>query len=162
MSLSRKEIQAIVYRAVLDLAEGGIDRVRDKIKEFEGQQGEIQFPVATGRELDREPLSDAVVTAVIKADRFIDARAVLDLVRDNSVVAQEPDERLKRRKVSLALYGQKNKGLRSVKTDEGKFVWGLPEWWDAGAERFHVDREPLDDDGITHDAVDIDPGDAND
>lgn len=153
MSLSRSQIQALIYQAMIDMAEGGLDRVREKYAEALRDSGLTKGNSAVHpkrKVVSDEPLSDAVVTAVTKADRFIDARMVLDLVRDNAVIESEPDERYKRRKVSLALYGQKDKVLKSIKTDDGKYVWGLPEWWNKEAQRFEVDREPIDDDGEPH------------
>lgn len=159
MSLSRSEIRIMIYQALLDMAEGGIDRVRAKyaeaLSEVDGR-GKSSLNRTKAKVVENEPLSDGVVTAVIKADRFIDARTVLDLVRENAIIQAEPDERYKRRKVSLALYGQKDKALVSIKADDGRYVWGLPEWWNEGARRFEIDREPIDDDGVPHAPKDID------
>ena len=55
----------------------------------------------------------------------------------------EVDERYKRRKVSQALYGQKGKELLSVEHKPGRYVWGLPSWYQSSEQMYEGDRAPI-------------------
>lgn len=149
MSLSAREIKMLIIKAVIDMAEGGVDSLRSQYRELAGPGLQGIDRVVRESYLTRDlwegmRLADAVVVAVTKATRCVDARGVLELLRDHPHIAREPDERYKRRKISQALYGQKGKALRSYEIHPGVFVWGLPEWFDEETGELDSEFEPLE------------------
>jgi hypothetical protein len=97
-------------------------------------------------------LGDAVVAAIVHFGKFVSARAIVDAVRAFPAIANEPDERMKRRKVSQALYVQSTQGTAVSMKKWGSTWWGLPAWYDKDMKR--VAGEHLPD--ITNDPNDED------
>jgi hypothetical protein len=110
----------MVYPPMTDLASLG------------SAKGHVAGPV------DGPPLLNAVVDAVKDAGYLITAEQVLKALPDHPLLAKEKDERLKRRKVSQALYANSGKRLFSQKpTSSGEeYRWGLMAWWDSEHEEF--------------------------
>ena len=124
-TLTAEEIKILVIRTMLECVDKGSDTMRKQLKELERTKYNLNTLVGVIGAHSELTLGDAVVNTVTSANRFLYAREMVHLLANYPAIFMEADIRYKRRKISQALYAQKDKRLISRRV--GVYtVWGLP------------------------------------
>lgn len=126
--MTRSEVQLLILKTLQEANSKGAEWVTQELAKLGAGQWEGDDAKPIPEFLNHvTSLSEAVVKAVGEAGHFVTARTVAKMVGMFPLVLMESDQRMKRRKVSQALYTQKDKTLISVKMPHST-MWGLKAW----------------------------------